>query len=208
MSNIDAETLNPCGLKLQALRAYVCWVNEPEPWALAAVEGQQLARELRERLPKEAADISIKELALARQRHESWEKRFGEVVRGWRQDRNWSQDEVAEHLRHQGFEMHQTTVAKIERGARPLRVAEAAALAEVFGMPIMAVFELSLPDDHATELVSHRIELEQARKRVDDSRETLYTVAQHHASLLAEVEKIILRLNDDVAGEVPRGSEA
>ncbi|TDZ79106.1 helix-turn-helix protein [Mycobacteroides salmoniphilum] len=183
-------------------------MTEPEPWALAAVEGQQLARELRERLPKDAAETSITELALARQRHESWEKRFGEVVRGWRQDRNWSQDDVAEHLRHHGFEMHQTTVAKIERGARPLRVAEATALAEVFGMPIMAVFELSLPDDHATELVSHRIELEQARKRVDDSRETLYSIAQQHASLLAEVEKIVLRMNDDVAGEVSRGSEA
>ncbi|MFC6124768.1 helix-turn-helix domain-containing protein [Mycolicibacterium llatzerense] len=130
------------------------------PWcgSVAAVEGQQLANELRERLPKDAAETSIKELALTRQHHESWEKRFGEVVRSWRQDRNWSQDEVAERLRHQGFEMHQTTVAKIERGARPLRVAEAAALAEVFEMPIMAVFELSLPDDHTTQLESHRIE--------------------------------------------------
>lgn len=43
--------------------------------------------------------------------------------------------------------MHQTTVAKIERGTRPLRVAEATAIAEVFEMPIMAVFELSLPGD-------------------------------------------------------------
>ncbi|KIU17972.1 helix-turn-helix domain-containing protein [Mycolicibacterium llatzerense] len=172
------------------------------PWcgSVAAVEGQQLANELRERLPKDAAETSIKELALTRQHHESWEKRFGEVVRSWRQDRNWSQDEVAERLRHQGFEMHQTTVAKIERGARPLRVAEAAALAEVFEMPIMAVFELSLPDDHTTQLESHRIELEQARKRVDESRDTLYSIAQHHASLLAEVEKIILRMNDKVSG--------
>ncbi|MDR3663190.1 MAG: helix-turn-helix transcriptional regulator [Mycobacterium sp.] len=130
------------------------------------------------------------------------------MVRGWRQDRNWSQDDVAERLRHHGFEMHQTTVAKIERGARPLRVAEATALAEVFDMPVMAVFGLSQPEDDATNLVSHRVELEQARKRVEDSRETLYSVAQHHASLLAEVEKIILRMNDDVASEVPNAPEA
>ncbi|WP_344258406.1 hypothetical protein, partial [Mycolicibacterium llatzerense] len=43
-------------------------------------------------------------------------------------------------------------------------------------------------------------ELEQARKRVDESRDTLYSIAQHHASLLAEVEKIILRMNDKVSG--------
>src|SRR6478752_441284 len=134
-------------------------MTAPEAWTLAAVESQHLARELRERLPAEAADISINLLAQARQRHESWEKRFGEVVRGWRQDRNWSQEDVVEKLRHQGFEMHQTTVAKIERGTRPLRLAEASALAEVFDMPIMAVFELSLPEDPTSELDSRRREL-------------------------------------------------
>ncbi len=177
-------------------------MTTPEPWAVAAVEGQQLARELRERLPAEAADNSLRELALARQRHESWEKRFGEVVRQWRLDRNWSQEEVAERLRHQGFEMHQTTVAKIERGARPLRVAEAAALAEVFEMPAIAVFELSLPEDRSADVDSRRIELEQARKRVDDSRDTLHSVAQHHAHLLAEVEKLILQMNQAPTNEV------
>lgn len=190
------------------LIAYGVSVTTPERWALAAVEGQQRAHELRERLPAEAAEISINELALARQRHESWEKRFGEVVRRWRLDRNWSQEDVAERLRHQGFEMHQTTVAKIERGARPLRVAEAAALADVFEMPIMAVFELSQSDDRSADLDSRRIELEQARKRLDDSRDTLYSVAQHHAYLLAEVEKLILQLDPNATNEVPNDPEA
>ena len=100
--------------------------------------------------------------------------------------------------------MHQTTVAKIERGARPLRVAEATALAQVFEMPIMAVFELSLPQDHPAELDVQRRELEQARKRVDHSRDNLYSVAQQHAYLLAEVEKLILRMNQDIANEVTK----
>lgn len=156
-----------------------------------------MARELRERLPAPAADISINNLALTRQRHESWEKRFGEVVRGWRQDRNWSQEDVAEKLRHQGFEMHQTTVAKIERGTRPLRVAEATALAEVFDMPIMAVFEMSVPSDQPEELAQRQKELEVARKYVDQSRDSLYSAAERHAYLLAEVEKLIVKMNDD-----------
>lgn len=158
-----------------------------------------MAHELRERLPAEAAEIAVNELALARQRHESWERRFGEAVRTWRLDRKWSQEDLAERLRHQGFEMHQTTVAKIERGARPLRVAEAAAIADVFDMPIMAVFGQSSPLDRPVNLDSQR-RVEEARVRVDHSRDNLYNVAQQHAHLLAEVEKLILQMNQDSEG--------
>ena len=87
-------------------------------------------------------------------------------------------------------------------------MAEATALAEVFEMPIMAVFELSLPEDHTRDLDSRRRELEQARKRVDHSRDNLYSVAQQHAYLLAEVEKLILRMNQDVANEMTNDPEA
>jgi transcriptional regulator with XRE-family HTH domain len=183
-------------------------MTTPYEAARATVEGQQLARELRESLPSEAADISIDLIASARQRHESWEKRFGEVVRGWRQDRNWSQEDVAERLRHEGFEMHQTTVAKIERGTRPLRVAEATALAAVFKMPIMAVFELSLPDDQPAELEQRQKDLEAARKSVDASRDMLYHVAERHAYQLAEVEKLALRMNEDTAREERERNDA
>src|SRR5690348_12301624 len=117
--------LNAQSLRSQAPETYGVSVTTPEAWALTAVEGQQLAHELREQLSAEAADIAINELALARQRNESWERRFGKILQSWRGDRGWSQEDVAQRLRRQGFEMHQTTVAKIERGARPLRVAEA-----------------------------------------------------------------------------------
>jgi transcriptional regulator with XRE-family HTH domain len=177
-------------------------MTDPKRWALEAVKGQHLVRELREKLPPEAADTAVKEIALARQRHETWEKHFGEVVRQWRLRREWTQEDVAESLRREGFEMHQTTVAKIERGARPLRVAEAAALADVFEMPIMAVFGLTVVEDPAALLNSRHAELDEARKRVDDNRATLYSVAQHHAYLLAEVEKLILQMNQHVTDEV------
>ena len=191
-------------------------MDEPDEASLATVESQQLARELRERLPKPAADISIRELAKARQHHESWEKRFGEVVRGWRQDRHWSQEDVAEKLRHQGFEMHQTTVAKIERGSRPLRVAEAAAIAEVFNMPVMAVFELSLPTDSpwwlcenpTTEIHGRQDALETARGLSDRAREALYEAAKEHAYFLGEVEKLILKMNQEIVDQAHNDPEA
>ncbi|MGE2715138.1 helix-turn-helix transcriptional regulator [Mycolicibacterium litorale] len=169
-------------------------MTQPEQWALAAVAGQQLARDMREQLPVEAADLSINELALARQRHESWERRFGEALRDWRGERGWSQEDVAERLRRQGFEMHQTTVAKIERGARPLRIAEAAALVEVFDLPIIAILGIEATADPTFGAYDRRRELEEARKRLDHSRENLHSVAQQHAHLLAEVEKLILQM--------------
>jgi transcriptional regulator with XRE-family HTH domain len=183
--------------------------------ALAAVESQSLARELRERLPTSAADISINELALARQRHESWEKRFGEVVRRWRQSRGWSQEDVAEKLRHQGFEMHQTTIAKIERGTRPLRVAEADAIAEVFKMPVMAVFELSLPNDapwwapDQPETIRKRQKLlERARQQSEGAHRKLYSAAEDYAYWLAEREKVVLAMNEESSNEADDESEA
>lgn len=62
----------------------------------------------------------------------SLEKRFGEQLRQWRKARRWSQEYLADKLGELGFELHQTNVGKIERGERPLRLAEAAALASLF----------------------------------------------------------------------------
>jgi transcriptional regulator with XRE-family HTH domain len=191
-------------------------VTTPDSSALAAVDNQQYARELRERLPPEAADISINNLAKRRAAHESWEKRFGEVVRGWRLDRNWSQEEVAEKLRYEGFEMHQTTVAKIERGARPLRVAEASAIGAVFKMPPVAVFELSLPnaapwwasDSERSPLHEKQVLLERARELSDRASKKLYSAAEEHAYFLGEIEKLVLAMNEEAAKEVRDGSEA
>lgn len=188
----------------------------PEQSALTAVESQSLACELRERLPGPAADISINELALTRQRHESWEKRFGEVVRGWRQSRGWSQEEVAEKLRHQGFEMHQTTITKIERGTRPLRVAEASAIAQIFDMPVMAVFELSLPgdapwwapDDQPETIRKKHELLERARQQSEYARDRLDSAAQEYAYFLAEREKVVLSMNEEGTKEVDDDSDA
>src|ERR1700736_1720387 len=103
-------------------------------------EDRELAEALQELLTKELAETTPEELAARRRVYEYWEKSFGEKVRQWRRERNWSQEEVADKLRAQGFDMHQTTVAKIERGTRPLRVAEAAAIATLFRVPPLAVF--------------------------------------------------------------------
>jgi transcriptional regulator with XRE-family HTH domain len=106
---------------------------------LAELYQQALTSELAEDSP-ESEDSVTDALAQRRSLYEYWEKNFGDKVRQWRRERNWSQEDVADRLRKEGFDMHQTTVAKIERGTRPLRVAEAAAIAAIFRVPPLAVF--------------------------------------------------------------------
>jgi transcriptional regulator with XRE-family HTH domain len=75
------------------------------------------------------------------------EQKMCEKFQVLRRERGWSQLDVSEKLAEWGIDMHQTTVAKMEKGKRPLRVAEMFALAHVFGMPPAAVFFMPAVDD-------------------------------------------------------------
>lgn len=64
------------------------------------------------------------------------EAQFGETVKKFRLAHRLSQLQLAELLADKGFAMHQTTVAKLEKGTRPIRLAEAFALADILLMPV------------------------------------------------------------------------
>jgi transcriptional regulator with XRE-family HTH domain len=85
-----------------------------------------------------------------------------------REERGWSQAELARRLSAIGFEMHQTTVAKLEAGKRPLRVAEVFALAQVFGLPPLAMFYTPVRgDDLGMDYMRDRL------KSIDEHLETM-----------------------------------
>ncbi|TMR87940.1 helix-turn-helix domain-containing protein [Nonomuraea basaltis] len=63
---------------------------------------------------------------------------FGLGLRHLRQQRGWTQQELAERLKAQGTSLHQSAVARIEAANRPVRLNEALALARVL--------EVELPD--------------------------------------------------------------
>lgn len=66
--------------------------------------------------------------------------RFRERVARERTKRKWSQAEVATRLKAMGIDnMHNTTVAKIEAGERDIKLDEAAALAELYGISLDAL---------------------------------------------------------------------
>ncbi|MFZ3395580.1 helix-turn-helix transcriptional regulator [Rhodococcus sp. 7Tela_A2] len=112
---------------------------------------------------------------------EWWEKAFGQKVRQWRKARDWSQEYLAEQLNLHGFDIHQTTVAKIERGARPLRVSEAVALAAVFGMPALSVFYGPGPEQEPMSEQKMRELMEKLEEGARHAQEQLESAAKHVA---------------------------
>jgi transcriptional regulator with XRE-family HTH domain len=64
---------------------------------------------------------------------------FGKRVRDERNRRKWSQEDLAQRLRDKGIDVYASTIAKIEserRKPRPARLAEAAAIADLFDVSV------------------------------------------------------------------------
>ena len=59
------------------------------------------------------------------------DKSFGQIVRKERDERQWTQPQMAEQLG-----MHPTTLAKIEKGERSVRIVEAVAIADLLGVSL------------------------------------------------------------------------
>jgi transcriptional regulator with XRE-family HTH domain len=168
---------------------------EDKPPSRAARE-QEVAELLQEILDKELAETPSEELAERRRPYEYWEKSFGEKVRQWRRARNWSQEDLANRLRRQGFDMHQTTVAKIERGTRPLRVSEAAAIANIFRVPPIAVFLGPPPEKLPWSMRELHETIETAERMLADMREEMESSARRYVEQQALVFDLANVLNE------------
>jgi transcriptional regulator with XRE-family HTH domain len=70
-------------------------------------------------------------------RHKWADEDFGKTVRTQREQRGWSQAEMAKMLSDRGIHpMHPTTVAKIEAGDRSVRINEAVGIADLFEVSV------------------------------------------------------------------------
>lgn len=76
------------------------------------------------------------------------EDHFAANLRTLRESREMSQDDLAATMSEQGFPFHQTTVYKIETGARRVQLTEALALARILGVPVEQMSEP--PGSHLT----------------------------------------------------------
>lgn len=72
-----------------------------------------------------------------------WEKGIAETLKYLREEAGWSQQFTVERLaKVWGIEMHQTTLAKLEAGNRPVRLSELFALATIYGVNVATVLAL------------------------------------------------------------------
>ncbi len=110
-----------------------------------------------------------KELAEGREQlrrgFEAFETVIGAKIKQLREERHWSQSQLAERLGELGFDLHQTTIAKMESGRRPLRVSEAVAVAQVFGLPAPTLFYIPVQGEPRA--------MEFMREMVQDAQEAL-----------------------------------
>lgn len=130
---------------------------------------------------------------------ERFEESIGRKVRLLREERGWSQTELARRLSDLGLDMHQTTVAKMESGRRPLRVSEAVAITQALKIPANTLFWLPVPGETRS-LAEAREELAEREQRAEETKrfllDSVETFALTYATQLDLVRTMAGLIND------------
>lgn len=123
-----------------------------------------------------------------RETHESVERDFAANVRQLRQQRGWSLKDVVEKLAAEGFEMSVSNYSKLETAQKPIRIAEAAAVSAVFGLPPLSMFYGPAEDDQLErELLAKQESLDGLKRQMDTLTVAL---ANTYADVIAISTKI------------------
>ncbi|QOD04885.1 helix-turn-helix domain-containing protein [Pseudarthrobacter sp. BIM B-2242] len=116
-----------------------------------------------------------------------------------REQNGWSQGELARRVTELGFtNFHQTTISRIEKAERPVRLSEARGIADALGKPVDEL--LSTPESAAI--------LEEVRTAVADVHRTekrIWEAADAYESALASAEFVSSQLGER-SSEVSPGS--
>lgn len=120
-----------------------------------------------------------------------------------RKERRWSQADIAKMLTAKGIDkMHHTTVAKIESGDREVKLDEAAAMADLFGLPLdlmMGRRQATREDEIAHDV---RVLRDIARQSLADVRRTSTAVSNAVTDVMfdgipADIEEIWSALQEE-----------
>jgi len=114
------------------------------------------------------------------------ERAMCEKFRQLREERGWSQGELSTRLADFGIEMHQTTIAKMEAGKRPLRVSEMFGLSHAFGMPPGAVFFMPISAQSFPGMEALSDELARTERVVAEMREHALKVIEAFVDVAAD----------------------
>jgi transcriptional regulator with XRE-family HTH domain len=125
------------------------------------------------------------------------EKRTGANIRDQRIREQISQEQLAQALNSFGFELHQSTIAKIEAGKRPLRLAELFAFADALNVPWMNLIEGGrdidiLPNEGMVPLDVWEAGLEELVLKREDALRVLVEAVEDQARAYADWDRMIL----------------
>ena len=125
-----------------------------------------------------------------RETYERVERDIGDNIRRQRLSSEMSQENLATAMTIQGFPMHQTTVAKVEAGKRPLRVAELYAFADALDVPLLALMTdrriTPLPVDNELPVDQIEEQLVELMLKRDDALSELSQQVEEHARRYGE----------------------
>lgn len=162
------------------------WVEPAEPDPDLLLDLQRHDRAELERRLGEVDDLREARAATARQAALDHEARMGRRMQMLREERGWSQADLAERLAEVGWPVHQTTVAKLEAGRRPLRVAEVYALSLIFRIPAASFFYLST-ETESPGMAYMQERQQEVDRQLAETRENLLRFTQTFAEQYAEL---------------------
>jgi transcriptional regulator with XRE-family HTH domain len=127
------------------------------------------------------------------------EAHFVKNMQRLREQNGWSQGELARRVRELGFSgFHQTTISRIEKAERPVRLSEARGIADALGRPVEEL--LAIPEGEAL--------LNTVREAVTDVRaaeKKLWDAADRYESALASAEYVSAKVEEE-SSELPNSA--
>ncbi len=119
-----------------------------------------------------------------------------------------SQDDLAERMNRLGFKFHQTQIAKIENGTRPIRFDEVLGLAKALNLPAQHFMTeaVASPDDPHYELQEAGFRLQDLEKEWRTAQDLADAAKARLEEAEREYDEIAERLGVDITptgGELP-----
>lgn len=137
------------------------------------------------------------------------DERFGKRVRALRENRGWSQAEMAKMLSDNGVQpMHPTTVAKIESADRSVRINEAVGIADLFEVSLDSLLDRNTSKQRDMEYLLEalsdtvflsRTGLERTAQSLRDRMEDIPADYERYDALAGLVRSVLSNL--EAAGE-------
>lgn len=131
---------------------------------------------------------------------------FGKNVRILRQALGLTQEELAKAMTEAGTPMRQTTVAKLERGARPTSITEASALATVLSVSIYALFALDDESKEALYIAMADGQMAHLLSKKDEAWKVIEAAKGGYLAILEEIKETSAR-RDDLVLELRKRSD-